>query len=216
MNLGFRYHLASLMAIFFSLIFGILIGGAILPDNALVEEQGLLIAQLEERFNESQMNVRSLTTELEFSLGAWQELRDQLVVDRLESKSVILANSGDTRQLESLTDLLTIAGAQVQIMEFTDLTSYNFGTDQFVIVPWTEAEINPDFTELALAGANLTFIFAGENQKVPQDLPPSLCVDHLDFVIGEMALILGLAHGYQGHYGRQEGALGLLPLGLHQ
>ena len=48
-NLGFRYHLASLLAVLFSLVLGILIGGAVFQDSALVEEQGLLIADMEER-----------------------------------------------------------------------------------------------------------------------------------------------------------------------
>ena len=52
MHPGFRYHLASLMAVFLSLVLGILIGGVLYQDSGLVEEQGLIIAEMEARFGD--------------------------------------------------------------------------------------------------------------------------------------------------------------------
>ena len=60
MNFGFRYHVASLVAVFFSLILGILIGGALFPDHILVDEQATLISELEERFREVHANLAQM------------------------------------------------------------------------------------------------------------------------------------------------------------
>ena len=50
MHIGFRYHVASLVAVFFSLVLGMLIGSALFQNDGLVQEQGHIIADLENRF----------------------------------------------------------------------------------------------------------------------------------------------------------------------
>ena len=96
MNMGFRYHVASLLAVFFSLILGILIGGALFPDHALVEEQALLIAELEERFRETNAKLGALQAELDFSVQAWSQLRDSIARDRLSDRAVVLVGAGES------------------------------------------------------------------------------------------------------------------------
>ena len=78
MNPGFRYHVASLLAVFFSLVLGMLIGGAVFSDHSLVEEQALLISELEERFRENNAKLAVLQAELDFSTQAWLQLREAL------------------------------------------------------------------------------------------------------------------------------------------
>ena len=51
--MGLRYHVASLLAVVFSLILGILIGGAVFPDHTLVDEQALHINAMDARFREN-------------------------------------------------------------------------------------------------------------------------------------------------------------------
>ena len=74
MNFGFRYHVASLVAVFFSLILGILIGGALYPDHVLVDEQATVITELEERFREAQASLAQVKGELDEANSAWVQL----------------------------------------------------------------------------------------------------------------------------------------------
>lgn len=94
MNLGFRYHVASLLAVFFSLILGILIGGAVFPDHSLVEEQALLISELEERFRENRAQLAALQAELDLSSRAWLELKESISRGRLTGRPVVVVGEG--------------------------------------------------------------------------------------------------------------------------
>lgn len=133
MNFGFRYHLASLMAVFFSLILGILIGGALFPDNALVEEQGVLITELEERFREFHAREQVLQAELEYSNKAWSELRDVMVPQRLQARTVVLIEQAEQEGTSMLEQVLHLAGAEVKTLKGEDLAQV-IPTDDLVFI----------------------------------------------------------------------------------
>ena len=94
MNLGFRYTVASLLAEIFSLIQGILIGGAVFPEHSLVEEQALLFSELEERFRENRAQLADLQEELDLSKRASLELNERLSRDRLTGRPVVEVGEG--------------------------------------------------------------------------------------------------------------------------
>lgn len=218
MNFGFRYHLASLMAVFFSLVLGILVGGALFQDSALVEEQGLLIADMEIRFHDVQANLALLQSELGLAERAWNELRNYVVRDKLVSQTVVLVDAGQGSgrgEIERLETVLQLAGADLQRIGLRELAEYESEGDP-VFAFWLDSNQPPplppaELQHLAEGGANLVFVWGSQKQKPLNDLPASLQIDGIDTPLGEIALILGISFGCTGHYGVQEGSEGFFP-----
>jgi hypothetical protein len=218
MNFGFRYHVASLVAVFFSLILGILIGGALYPDHVLVDEQATVITELEERFREAQASLAQVKGELDEANSAWVQLLEALAKDLLTDKEVVLVARESLPDF--LGDILKTAGAQVQQVAITDLEPpYPFNADavqDLVFVfslrdgPLSDQTLTA-MRELGSAGAYLAYVWERQNFPSLGGLPPGLQVDSIDTAYGQLALLLGIKKGSQGHYGRQNGAQGLFP-----
>jgi hypothetical protein len=208
---GFRYHVASLIAVFFSLVLGMLIGGAVFSDHTLVEEQALLIAELEERFRESSARLAALQADLDFSAEAWLKLKESIARDRLTGRTVLLVGDGDV----FLSSLLQRAGAQVEVARLEDLGQLAFPAGLSVVFPLSSEVLSSAEREaiaaLSAAGARLSFVWAKDLKPPLSELPPSLQVDSIDTSVGEIAFLLALSAGVQGRYGLQPGAEGLFP-----
>ena len=211
MNLGFRYHVASLLAVFFGLILGILIGGAVFPDHSLVEEQALLISELEERFRENRAQLAALQAELDLSSRAWLELKESISRGRLTGRPVVVVGEGKS----SLASVLEQAGAQVEMVGLERLGQMDFHEGLTVIFPLTSERLSQTEQEivqaLAAAGTRLSFVWGRELKPSAAELPPSLQVDSIDTSFGEIALLLALSADLEGHYGLQESAQKLFP-----
>ncbi|HBN95778.1 MAG TPA: hypothetical protein DDZ66_05720 [Firmicutes bacterium] len=214
MNFGFRYHVASLVAVFFSLILGILIGGALFPDHILVDEQATLISELEERFREVHANLAQVQGELDVSNQAWGQVLDTISKDMLEARTVVFVDVDKTR-VAPLAQLLKFAGAEVQEVGAAYLSEVTSREDVVFVFPLVEDTLSEEMFmvlgELATASASLAFIWDMKSKPALSDLPPSLMVDSIDTPMGQLAFIIGLARGSQGHYGRQKDAQGLFP-----
>ncbi|HHY09367.1 MAG TPA: copper transporter [Firmicutes bacterium] len=216
MHPGFRYHLASLMAVFLSLVLGILIGGAIYQDSGLVEEQGLLISQMEKRFLELQVNLAAMENQLGFNHQIWRRLRDFVIADKLADETVFVmdlaANGWDW---ESLSGALEKAGAKPKRLSPQDLAA-GFEAAQALLLVRLGSEKPADgvFQKLALLaeeGAHLTFLWGLEDKPPAFSLPLSLQIDCADIALGEIALVLGLAARAAGRFGLAAEAEGVLP-----
>lgn len=216
MNFGFRYHLASLLAVFFSLVLGILIGGALFQDSALVEEQGLLISNMEARFSAAQDNLNRLQIKLNQVESAWLELRDAVLPGRLlETTVVVVAEDGVKRQeIARLEALLRSAGAKLKRLESSELAQFEPGVGEFLVF-WSGGDGSNypagELQRLKEKGANLAFVWGAAESPVFGDLPSGLRIDGVDTALGEIALVLGLSTGSEGHYGLQEAAEALFP-----
>ncbi|NLJ80280.1 MAG: copper transporter [Firmicutes bacterium] len=215
MHLGFRYHLASLMAVFLSLVLGILIGGALFQDSVLVEEQGLIISEMEGRFQNLQSNLTILEEQLDFSEKSWHEIRDLLIEGSLEGKSIHLVDLGAQRGLGPVEKVLKAAGASPLRLKAGDLESLSVSDGLFLLVQLNDDEIPPkvllDLERLVSQGTHLTFVWGSGQQPALARLPSSLQIDCVETVWGEIALIRGLIGESIGHYGLWRNALGLFP-----
>lgn len=211
MHPGFRYHIASLLAVFFSLMLGILIGGALVPDQALVEEQALFISQLEERLRESGLRLANLQAELELSSKAWQQLRESIASNCLTGRAFVLVGEAEA----PLASVLQQAGAQVDTVPLDQLSLLPSFEGRTVIFPLVGEALTPQEREtiasLAAAGTALGFVWGSTVEPDLSGLPPSLQVDSIDTTMGEVALLLALAADLQGHFGLQKGAVRLFP-----
>ncbi|NMB21650.1 MAG: copper transporter [Firmicutes bacterium] len=215
MNFGFRYHVASLIAVFFSLILGILIGGALFPDHILVDEQANIITELEDRFRQTQANLALVEKELHAAEGAWGEMLTSISQDLLEAKSVVLVDTGIETETVDLRTILQLAGAEVVEIEPAGLTELKATQESVFVFPLTDEPIPADveviLESLASAGHHLVFVWDQTTESVAANLPQALLVDSIDTSTGQLAFLLGIARGREGHYGRQKGALGLFP-----
>lgn len=214
MNFGFRYHVASLVAVFFSLILGILIGGALFPDHILVDEQAVIITELEERFRQTQASLVSAQDELKLADLAWEQLLDTMSPDMLATKTAIVVDV-ENELIAPLHTILEWAGAEVLEVKEPHLDEIQPAPDSFVVIPLTSDPILPEvkavMDELASKGIHLAFVWNRISEPAIGELPQSLKVDSIDTSLGKLAFLLGIARGSQGHYGWQKGAQGLFP-----
>ncbi|HPT83173.1 MAG TPA: copper transporter [Limnochordia bacterium] len=211
MHPGFRYHVATLLAVLFSLVLGMLIGGAVFSDHTLVEEQAALISELEERFRENSTKLAALQGELDLAALAWQQLKESLAPGLLAGRHVVVVGEG----ARLLGPLLQLAGAQVETSPWDSLPQLNIQEDLDIVVPLGNGGLSPEERELlgaaAASGAQVSFVWESGQEPPRAGLPPSLQVDSIDTSVGELAFLLGLAARAQGHYGLQKNALGLFP-----
>lgn len=219
MHIGFRYHIASLVAIFFSLFIGILVGSILFQEDFLIQEQDSIIGDLELRFQDLQLR----TTELQANLknaeakeqlmqAGWDQIREIFVSNRLDSLEILLVNISDSQIESRLVNLLELSGAQVT-------TSKILPNDEHhpTIIYWNSDSIpNSDLTlmeQLVEAGTKLVLLQGyGSETSIPKLLANALVIEHADLPIGELALIQGLAQDLSGIYGTTRQAVGLLPV----
>ncbi|NLG84931.1 MAG: copper transporter [Firmicutes bacterium] len=119
MIIDFRYHVASLVAIFLALGIGILIGGALLGNTALQKELG----QIQEDLAKLRNDQRALSAEIEQREADLRVYRQfgaavlpALVKDKLVGKraALVRTNPGtDARLARDLARLLEVAGCEV-------------------------------------------------------------------------------------------------------
>ncbi|HHY15798.1 MAG TPA: copper transporter [Firmicutes bacterium] len=217
MNFGFRYHLASLLAVFFSLVLGILIGGALFQDSALVEEQGLLISSMEERFSAAQASLKQLQGQLKRSESAWLELRDAVLPGRLQAETVVVVTEDGAKRpaLDRLETSLRLAGAELKSIKSSGLAGLEAETGEFFVF-WLDGDggkdsYSPVLRRLKEQGASLAFVWGEAEQPARADFAGGLRVGAVDTILGEIALVLGLSSKSEGDYGLPQVAEALFP-----
>ena len=119
MIIDFRYHVASLVAVFLALGVGILIGGAVLGNAALQRE----LTEIEENLSKIRTDQRALETEIakrDTEIKEYTQFGNitlpLLVRDKLLGKRVALIRTGvggDPRTSKDLARLFQMAGAKI-------------------------------------------------------------------------------------------------------
>lgn len=215
MRVSFRYHVASIIGILFSLVLGILIGGALFQDDRLVKEQGLIIADLEGQFSQLKTSLAQHMERERVVRQSWVEVRGTLVQGLLGEQQVVLVSGSNQADWSSIKEVLTAAGAEVKEMSWTELESMDDLAETRAVF-WVEdsplgmEEMNM-LQVLSSAGAHITFL-QNLNSRTPfPELATSLCIDMADTFLGELALVFGLAEGAVGHYGVRSDAKGVFP-----
>lgn len=112
--IDFRYHLVSIIAVFFALAVGILLGAG--PLGERVEED--LPAQLEsmrDQNSDLQNQLLAFETSQNYQQSFVEDVADELVSDRLSGESVLLVGlpGADADRLGQLRDMLERSGASV-------------------------------------------------------------------------------------------------------
>ena len=124
MPLDFRYYIASLAAIFLALGIGIVIGGALIDDDAMGRRQEQLIVKLEREFNQLRAEKKALQAgladrevELEVLRQFNREVLPLMVNGLLANRTIGIVKTNHTvpnTLKEDLISVLELAGAQVR------------------------------------------------------------------------------------------------------
>ncbi len=214
MHHSFRYHVASIVGVLFSLILGILIGGALFQDDRLVKEQGMIISDLEAQFTELKASVAALTERERVVNQSWQSVKNILLDGILQDKEILIITDphDHINELEEIAALLSAAGAVLQEMTWKELQEREDYIEDAAVV-WLAVPLSDEQAalvhKLSSAGVHVAFLRSGD-VTVPEP-GTNLCVDMNDSLLGELALVLGLASEAGGYYGTGPGAVGLLP-----
>jgi hypothetical protein len=114
--LDMRYHVISLVAVFFALGIGILLGTTIV-ERGLVAEQKAQIKSLRKTFEEIKINNAELNQELDAYKKYASESRPYMITNRLANRSiaVITGENPDAKGLNSIKDGIAAAGGVVPV-----------------------------------------------------------------------------------------------------
>lgn len=230
MHIGFRYHIASLIAVFFSLVLGMLIGSALFQNDGLVQEQGYIISDLENRFKALEVRTKTLQENLDLAkekeavlTALWDQVKGMVINEQLHGFMVAIYSDEDLPNLDNISCLLTAAGASYlgsfQLpLEETQLAALlpelDTTTNQPIALIYSKAN-ELDLTNLEYLqnnGWQLCIIQPYDAALELSDLHfESLVIAGIDTPIGELALIQGLSQSLTGKYGWGKGFASLLP-----
>ncbi|MTI79393.1 MAG: copper transporter [Firmicutes bacterium] len=140
MILDFRYHIVTLVAVFLALGIGIIIGSALMGNDAIVNQQreitDRLEAQLQEIRTENQA-VQSKLNEMEVDITIQQQFEKQvlpaLVEGKLVDQTIAIIETNNYGLRDNLLNTLETAGAKVSSIT-TILNGLNMGNDKDEIV----------------------------------------------------------------------------------
>lgn len=234
MHIGFRYHIASLVAVFFSLFLGILVGSILFQDDLLIQEQDSIISELETRFEELELLICTMQGSLNkknekeqlLTMG-WDQIRSVFIDEKLTGHEVIFYKDDDSYNIKRLVTLVEEAGAIVlgcfnwpqeyeQLVVQTSKLKLDKEHKQVVMI-WAEESL----TNAALQGIDYfkklgwkisllqPFLSSASMQDMAKD---ALIVNIADTFIGELALIQGISGNLSGIYGYKNHAVNLLPV----
>lgn len=135
MIIDYRYHIASLVAVFIALGIGILIGSALLGNDAIAERQKQLADRLEVQLEELRQKneaVQAKANSLEIDNNIQKQFEKQvlppLVAGKLTGKRIAIVETNSYGFRDDLVNTLSMSGATVQsvttVLNGFDLTGH--------------------------------------------------------------------------------------------
>lgn len=200
MHIGFRYHIASLTAVFFSLGLGILIGGALLQDNRLVAEQGRIIGELESSFRVQQRQLKSSIAWIESLDSAWLQVRGVIVSDKLRGRFFQPLDVEQSDRWTPITATLHLAGAEIAPpIQIDDVLSTDIRQtqDNPVVLVW-HCQLNPEIhgpqlEQISQAGWTVVLLEPLGWRSPSTASESGMRVEAADTLVGELLLVQVMA-----------------------
>ncbi len=234
MHIGFRYHIASLVAVFFSLFLGILVGSILFQDDLLVKEQDNIIRELEIRFVELESSIHNLQGKLteknekeKLLIDGWDQIRNIFIADKLPDRQVVFYRDKEFTDLTRLKVLIeksgaTVSGSFIWPQTFDEFLMQIDGLSicaepKPMVIIWAESP----FEDIMIEGINYFQELGWQlglaqpflsNIPLPNIASELLVVNVADTFIGELGLIQGLSNNLKGVYGYKNQAASLLPI----
>jgi len=117
-----RYHIASLVAVFFALAIGILLGTVIVDKGVLVDQQKSIVKRIETSFDEIRTENQRLRTEVANEKRLSNQLIQLAIKDRLKGGNIVVLTTTDVSDdvIESIMDNIRKAGATSNNIRIVD------------------------------------------------------------------------------------------------
>lgn len=140
-----RYHIASLIAVFFALAIGILLGTVIVDKGVLVDQQQALVKRIEKNFDNLRVENRLLNEEVVNQKEFINQAIPLMMRGRLEGNNVavIITTPVENELVSDLTNAIEKAGAKTISIKVKDDFK---ATEQVVtqVKPYFSTEVNAD------------------------------------------------------------------------
>lgn len=179
MIMDFRYHIVTLVAVFLALGIGIIIGSALLGNDAIVQQQKELTDRLEGQLEEMRSQnkaVQAKVDEMEGNLTVQQQFEKQilpsLVTGKLTGKSLAIVETNNYGMRDDLLNSLEMAGAQV-VSITTVLNGLKLTNDKEEIINNLGLQGNDQEITKQLVTQMVDGIITGEKQAVINTLAQS-------------------------------------------
>ncbi len=145
--LDMRYHIASLVAVFFALAIGILLGTVIVDKGVLVNQQQALVKRIETNFNELREENRMLRDEVGEQRKFATQVIPLAIEGRLDKQNVAVITTTDVGDeiVSGLLDGLKKAGATTNSVKLNN---------QFKLTEEALTQLKPYFTANQLTADN--------------------------------------------------------------
>lgn len=184
-----RYHIASLVAVFFALAIGILLGTVIGNKGVIVEQQQSLVKRIESNLAELRAENRMLKEELADQNSFEKQIAPLAIKDRLVGKNIVVIATAkfDGEVLESIQENIKKAGATVYRIEVKDDFKV---TDKTIeeLQPYFEGTLNEsNARELILK--RMSIELTPEPGPVPEEKEPFILqLKNMDLIETDLAL----------------------------
>jgi len=184
-----RYHIASLVAVFFALAIGIILGAVVGNKGVIVEQQQSLVKRIESNLAELRAENRMLKEEVADQNSFEKQVAPLAIKDRLAEKNVVIVvtvkSDGDV--LQSIQDNIKKAGAATYRIEVKDDFKI---TENMVeeLQPYFEGTLNENNArELILK--RMAIDLTSEPGSVPEGKEPFILqLKNMDFIETDLAL----------------------------
>lgn len=115
-----RYHIVSLVAVFFALSIGIILGTVIGDEGVLVKNQNTIVKNLEKKFDDLRAENAKLSVAIKQNEQYAQQTYSQLITNRLAGQNiaVIITQPIDVAIKRSVLESLQVAGATYSCVSF--------------------------------------------------------------------------------------------------
>lgn len=129
-----RYYVVSLVAIFFSLTLGIVLGSVIVDKGVLIEQQNRLVKSIERDLN----NLRNTNSDLQERVKNLEEFEKEIVPWALEKRlnnqrvGVVVMGEEKNEFTKNIIEILQQAGAQATLIQINWPASFNSSEEKFL------------------------------------------------------------------------------------
>lgn len=170
--MDFRYHIVTLVAVFLALGIGIIIGSALLGNDAIVQQQKELTDRLETQLDEMraenkavQAQVEQLETDRDIQRQFEKQILPALVTGKLNGYNIAIIETNNYGMRDEMLNTLEMAGAKV-VSITTVLKGLNPGSQREQVVSNLGIQGNENEVIKQLAIQMAEGVLTGERQAV--------------------------------------------------
>lgn len=121
MLVDLKYHIVSLIAVFLSLSFGIIVGSTLLPNTLLLEKQNVLVTKLEKEFQKIKEENQKIKFKIQIAQKFEKQVFPVLIKEKIKGMKIDILEILDEEEVhlaDTFIDSLEFAGAKIKSVTF--------------------------------------------------------------------------------------------------